>query len=242
MTDIKRLESRLTAAIKLAQDLYEDAEPISIWDKFYKSISILPIRQQLLISGEALKELAHVTLLKSESVQADYGHSSASPLTDADAEDDIPDDAGSFLSEDWLNNLVLKTSSLDLTRFAKPDTRLRLPGEELLWETSSNQEDSERSQLESSPDTLEQVLAIAHSESVSDWRVKIMEVLENEDSAIDFWLLREKTQLSPSALFLGLFGSDDWYMKKNEEAPNVGGYGSIWISLTKFKEQAYLCG
>lgn len=236
MTDIKRLESRLTAAIKLAQDLYEDAEPISIWDKFYKSISNLPIRQQLLISGEALKELAHVTLLKSEAVQAEYGHSCGSPSVNVEAEGDIPDDAGTFLSEDWLANLVLKTSSLDLSRFAKPDIRPRLPEEELLGEVPSEQENYEQFQSESSPDTLEQVLAIAHSESVSDWRIKIMEVLKTEDFPIDFWLLREKTQLSPSALFLGLFGSDDWYMKKNEEVSTVGGYGSIWVSLTQFQD------
>lgn len=168
MTDIRRLESRLTAAIKLVQDLYEDAEPVSIWDNFYKSISRFPIRQQLLISGEALKELAHVTLLKSESIQTKYDRSSINE-SDDEAEGDIPEFAGVVLDEEWIENLALKTSSLDLSRFAEPDTRLRLPGDELFSEGVFASDAFDLSPLDDSSENLEQTLAIAHAESASDW-------------------------------------------------------------------------
>lgn len=230
--DVRQLELKITAAIRVAQDLYEEAEPVSIWDRFYKTISGLPIQQQLLISGEALKELAHVTLLKSESVQSQYAPSPA--VGDDGVESDIPDFAGAVLDGDWLSNIVLKTSSLDLSQFAKPDTRLRFPGDDLLGEELSDSVDFELPPLDDSPENLDQILAIAHSESVSDWQVKIMEALQRETCPIDFWALLRKTQLSPSALFLGLFGSNDWYMKKNDMVADEGDYGSILISLVDF--------
>lgn len=236
MTNAKRLESRLTAAIKLAQDLYEDAQPVSIWDNFYRSISNLPIQQQLLISGEALKELAHVTLLKSKSVQAQYDPSGIDDLADDEIDDDVPEDAGVFLDVERLQKLVLKTSSLDLSRFVKPDSRHRLPGESFLDDMVAVSDPADTVTLGDSPKSLEQTLAIAHSESVSDWRLKIMNALESETFPIDFWVLREKTRLSPSALFIGLFGSEDWYMKKNDAVADEDGYGSILISLYKFEK------
>ena len=238
MTNAKRLEARLTAAIKLAQDLYEDAEPVSIWDKFYQSISNLPIQQQLLISGEALKELAHVTLLKSRSVQIQYDPSSADSQADTEISDDVPEDAGVFLDIERLQKLALQTSSLDLSRFVKPETRFRLPGEDFLSDMVAVQEELAPLPLDDSPRSLEQTLAIAHSESVSDWRSKITQVLENEAFPIDFWVLREKTRLPPSALFLGLFCSEDWYMKKNDTVADKDGYGSILISISEFEDES----
>lgn len=238
MVDAKRLESRLTAAIKLAQDLYEDAEPISIWDSFYEAISRLPMRQQLLIAGEALKELAQITLLKSESIHLNYGRSDE--FSDEFADEEMGEDAegaGVILGEAWLNDLVLKTSSLDLSRFAKPDTRLRMPGEGLFDEIMGELEEIEPLPLDDSPKNLDEALAIAHVESVSDWQAKILMVLEQESAPIDFWLLRGKTQLPPSALFLGLLlGSDSWQLRRNYAASEDGYYGSILVSIDDFED------
>jgi hypothetical protein len=230
MIDVRRLESQLSAAIRLAQELPEDAEVIGLWDRFYQTISTLPIRQQLLISGEALKELAEVTRLKSECY---FGEPAAAA---EEVDDTLSEEEGIFLSPEWLDGIIRKTSSLDLSRFEKPDTRLRLPGEESLDdELAADLDLIDDAELINSPAALEQALEIAHAESASDWQAKILLVLEAELEPIDFWALKNKTSLSPASLFLGLLlGSEQWYLQPAPSAIDSG-YGSVLISLAKFE-------
>ena len=224
---VSRLESRLNAAIQLALELPEDSDAVAIWDRFASAISKLSTRQQLLVAGEALSGLAEVCFLKSDSFFGDKADGDA-PLEDSSEE------SGVTLDADWLEGLIRKTSSLDLSRFEKPDTRLRLPGEESSEELVTNQ--LLYDEVADSSQSLDQVLAIAHSESASEWQEKILSILQLEILPIDFWALKEKTQLSPSALFLGLLlGSEDWYLRKNDEVVSEWGYGSILVSLTEFK-------
>lgn len=227
MVDPKELESQLTAAIQLAQEIPEEAKPVSIWDKYYQKISQLPGWQQLLISGEALNQLAEVMRLKSDCY---FG------LSNDDDVEVLSEDEGVTLDEDWLDGLIRKTSSLDLSRFEKPDTRFRLPGEDI-WDGDDQIEDSVvAEEIIDSPENLEQALAIAHSESVSDWQAVILSVLEVESGPIDFWVLKSKTKLSSGALFLGLiFENELWHLRQNTSVVSVGGYGSIWISLDQGK-------
>lgn len=228
VVDPKKLESQLTEAIELAQELPEDAKPILIWDKFYQKISQLPRWQQLLISGEALNQLAEVTRLKSDC----YFGSSLSE--DGDVEN-LSEDEGVTLDDDWLDGLIRKTSSLDLSRFEKPDTRFRLPGEELLGEDLMVNTVLEVEEISDSSETLEQVIAIAHAESVTDWQDAIFSVLKQESHPIDFWVLKGKTNLSASALFLGLLlGSERWYLQQAVSLVEDNGYGSIFVSLNQF--------
>ena len=175
MVDSKKLESQLTAAIELAQELPEDAKPISIWDKYYPKISQLPGWQQLLISGEVFKQLAELTRLKSDCY---FG----SPLSDGDDIEDLSENEGVTLDEEWLDGLIRKTSNLNLSRFEKPDTRFRLPREDILDDNCLDEvlvatavEEGEA--MDDSPESLEQALAIAHVESVTAWQDTIFACL-----------------------------------------------------------------
>lgn len=224
MVDPKQLESQLTEAIQLAQEMPEQAKPISIWDTYYQKISQLPGWQQLLISGEALNQLAEVTRLKSDCY---FG------LSDDDIAETLSEAEGVTLDEDWLDGLIRKTSSLDLSRFEKPDTRFRLPGEDF-WDGDDEVEGDAvaAEEIIDSPESLEQALEIAHVESASDWQALIHSILSLEPGPIDFWALKQKTGLAPVALFLGLMlGSDKWALVQEDFSVDDGYDATLSICL-----------
>ncbi|MEO1391107.1 MAG: hypothetical protein AAFV85_27560 [Cyanobacteria bacterium J06634_6] len=89
--------------------------------------------------------------------------------------------------------------------------------------------------VEEAIDSLEDAMAVSHSENVQDWVEKIRHALLLHDRKLDetdrgkgleFWHLQHITHLTPSALFLGLLlGHENWSIRQDSF------YGEVMVKL-----------
>ncbi|PZO51159.1 MAG: hypothetical protein DCF15_15105 [Phormidesmis priestleyi] len=74
---------------------------------------------------------------------------------------------------------------------------------------------------------MEEAISVAHQEDPTRWIQRIHAALECEHGSATFGKLREKTGLSPGALFLGLLlGHERWQFTQKTF------YGEVLVSLT----------
>lgn len=87
-------------------------------------------------------------------------------------------------------------------------------------------------EVEQAVQSFEEAIGVSHSEDVERWIEKIAIALRKKNNRkqerMEFWQLQQETQLSASALFLGLLlGHTHWSIHQEE-----GFYSKVFVSLT----------
>lgn len=81
--------------------------------------------------------------------------------------------------------------------------------------------------VEDAIESVEEAIAVSHSENVQGWVDRIKRAIQDGNS-IEFWTLQHITQLSPSALLLGLLlGQEYWFIRQHDF------YGDVTVTLNK---------
>ena len=149
----------------------------------------------------------------------------------------------SQLSEDWLAEV---TGEKDSFYFSTENlvSDLVSPLKRKRWKKQLSEDEIERIKNEienaiveedDSPCDLHQALAVAHGENVEHWIETIKKALEHEDRTLEFWTLREKTELKPAELFLSvLLGQEHWFITQDKF------YGTIAVGARRKGEQTWI--
>ena len=133
------------------------------------------------------------------------------PTLDTDWLDEVTGEKDNFYFS--TDSLVRETGSLPPGNRGK-GRRRKAPDEAMVVKA-----------VEAAIDSVEDAIAVSHSENVQEWVQSIMQAIK-DGNTIEFWHLQHITQLNPSALLLGLLlGQEFWNITQDNF------YGEVLVTL-----------
>ena len=162
MVSVRQLELNLEVALEEASEIPENADVLSLWNKFEGELAGLEQRDHLRVAGDILVRLAGLCETKADLLWEDWedAHNAEGPVMDGD----------------WLQGVTRQTQELDFSDLVNRSYRTGndLPNEDKIDEDSVAGDVEKLSVLDmvdalEAADLKSQALAVSHAENVSDW-------------------------------------------------------------------------
>ena len=162
MVSVRQLELNLEVVLEEASEIPENADVLSLWDRFEGELAGLEQRDHLRVAGDILVRLAGLCEAKAELLWEDWedAHNAEGPVMDGD----------------WLQGVTRQTQELDFSDLVNRSYRTgsNVPNEDKTNEDSVAGDVEKLSVLDmidalEDADLKSQALAVSHSENVSDW-------------------------------------------------------------------------
>lgn len=120
------------------------------------------------------------------------------------------------LDDDWLGEIAGEKDNFYFSTDSIVSEAEKLPGRKRGRKPKLPDEAQVVKAVEEAMQNLEDALKVAHHENPQDWISRIRMALEMNNGTMGFWKLREVTQLSTGALFLGLLlRQEEWELEQD---------------------------
>ncbi|MGC1309360.1 MAG: hypothetical protein WA885_19235 [Phormidesmis sp.] len=123
------------------------------------------------------------------------------------------------LDDDWIDELIGENDNFYFStdNLGKQKEKEALPGRKRGRRPKGPDEKAVVKAVQEAVQSLEDALAVSHIEQPKEWIQAIRVALRDEGGTADFDRLRDMTQLSTGALFLGLLlGQQNWELRQKD--------------------------